>query len=165
MAVFGPRAHAQPHVEESLGLLRRRHDAPHLRRVAAEGLLAEHVLAGRERRADDVGVVRRGHADVHDVDVRVGDERIRAFVDRHARQVERLRIVAASDVPDDGGHVARALLRIDVREGDDPCVLESAVDAPVGRAHEARSDDSDVDAFHFCLLSFCRFGIPGTIIQ
>ena len=122
---------------------------PHLRRVAAKGLLAEHVLADCERRADDVGVVRRGHADVHDVNVRVGDERIRAFVDRHARQVERLRVVAASDVPNDGGHVARTLLRIDVCDGDDPCVLEIAVDAPVGGPHEASPDDSDVDTFHF----------------
>ena len=154
MAVFRPRAHAKPHVEERLGLLRGGDDALHLRRVAAERLLAEYVLAGGKSRAHDVRMVGRRHADVDDVDVGVADQRTRVLIHRHARQVERLRVVAAADVPDDGRHVAPALLRVDVGQCDDLRVLKTLVYAPVGRAHEAESDDSNLYFFH-CTPKTC----------
>ena len=90
MAVLGPGAHAKPNVEEGLGLLDGGNDLLELDRIAAERLLAEHMLAGSECCADDLSMVRRRHTDVNDIHIGILRQRKRTVIHLHTSEVERL---------------------------------------------------------------------------
>ena len=150
MAIFRPGPHAQADIEERLGLLHGGDDFLELRPIATKRLFAKDVLSGGEGRADELGVVGRRHADVNDVHVRIGQHRKAAFIDRHARQIQRLGVVAATNVTDHLGDVPTPLGRVDIRDRRKDDVLHALVDAPMGRAHETHSNQTDLDlAFHF----------------
>ena len=105
--------------------------APGLGGGRRQGLVADHVLAVRERRVDDRAVQRVGRRDVHDVHVGVGGERREAAVGlRHAER-SRLRLRRGLGA---GGH------RHDV---DEP---EAAHRVDVVRADESRADQAHAEA-------------------
>ena len=91
---------------------------------------------------------RRGDADVDNIDIRIGNHVERIIIHGNARQIERLGIVAATDIPDNRRNVALALLGIHISQSDHLGILHAFIYAPMGSAHEAESHKTNLDLFH-----------------
>ncbi len=136
-----PEPHAHRRHEQALRARRGLRNARRRHRIERERLLAEDVLAGLERGDRQRFMRGRRHADVHDVHVRMANQRLKVRRSRDARHVER--VGRAGNIAPAAREITAGAFRVLIGDRHEPRTRHLAVGADVHAPHEAETDDAD----------------------
>ena len=141
----GPEAQAHRRHKLAASRSRRGHKFTGLRRGPRERLLAQHVLAGAQGPHRQGHVRRGGHAEIDQIDGRIGQDVLQIPGDPDPGHIQ-FEGLPAGDVARDPGEIpVRRGRPTAAAKGRDPHSGNLKVGLQVGDAHKAEPDDGDVD--------------------